>query len=119
MLVIENQKHFDEVVTFAKKVGLYEDAGDQNQKLANRLAYLEKYWGKSDDGADRTRVRLFPDGAPYSFYFVIEKKKNEHEWERMFDGGLLFHGSHDGHGSGDAPTFAVTLDHFTGWSIHT
>jgi hypothetical protein len=50
MLVIQNQQHFDEVVTFAKKAGLYEPAAgtdDTNSFLKNRLDYLEHY-GKSD-----------------------------------------------------------------------
>lgn len=36
-----------------------------------------------------------------------------------FNGGLLYHGSHDGFGSGKGPTFAVTLTPTHGWSIHT
>jgi hypothetical protein len=34
-------------------------------------------------------------------------------------GGLLFHGPHDGFGSGSGPTFAVSLSPTVGWSIHT
>jgi len=34
-------------------------------------------------------------------------------------GGLLYHGPHDGFGSGSAPVFAVTLEPCDGWSIHT
>jgi hypothetical protein len=117
MLIIENKGHFDEVVAFAKKSGLYEPAAgadDTNIFLKSRLNYLEHY-GKSDT----TRVRLSPDGAPYSFYFVIERKNAAGEWERLFNGGLLFHGPHDGFGSGSGPTFACTLTPTIGWSIHT
>jgi hypothetical protein len=117
MLIIQDQKHFDEVVAFAKKAGLYEPpAGNENTNafLKNRLDYLEHY-GKSET----TRVRLFPDGAPYCFYFVIETQNSAGEWERLFNGGLLFHSPHDGLGSGAGPTFACTLTPTTGWSIHT
>ena len=119
MLVIENQQHYDETVAFAKNVGLYEDPGNKNNALSNRLAYLEKYGGKSEDGAERMRVRLFRDFAPYSFGFVIEQKTATDEWARLFEGGLLYHGPHDGNGSGAGPTFAVTLAPTLGWSIHT
>lgn len=117
MLIIANQQHFDEVVAFAKKAGLYEPAADTENKngfLKNRLDYLEHY-GKSDT----TCVRLMADGAPYSFYFVIERKSATGEWERLFNGGLLFHGAHDGLGSGSGPTFACTLTPTIDWSIHT
>ena len=69
--------------------------------------------------SDTTRVRLLPDGALCCFYFVIEQKNSAGEWERLFNGGLLFHGAHDGLGSGSGPTFACTLTPTIGWSIHT
>lgn len=34
-------------------------------------------------------------------------------------GGLIFHGPHDGFGSGGAPTFSVSLDNTAGWQLHT
>lgn len=119
MLIIENQKHFDEVVAFAKKVGLYEDDGTTNNALSNRLKYLDGYGGKDSDGNDRMRVHLTPDFAPFSFFFVIEKKNDAGEWRALFNGGLLFHGRHDGNGSGSTPTFATTLEPTVGWSVHT
>jgi hypothetical protein len=64
-------------------------------------------------------VRLFKDFAPYSFGFVIEAKNAQGEWSTWFHGGLLFHGAHDGNGSGAAPTLAVTLGPSVGWVIHT
>lgn len=123
MLIIEDQSYFDEVVAFAKKSGLYEDNGKNSNALASRLEYLDKYGGKDSEGNDRIRVRLMRDGAPYSFYFVIERRTGEATWRLLFNGGLVgglvFHGRHDGNGSGAAPTFAVTLEPTTGWSIHT
>jgi len=117
MLLIENKPFFEEVVEFAKRVGLYEN--DSNASLKNRLDYLAGYAGKKPDGSDKTRVRLYKDGAPYSFGFVIEAQNASGEWTTWFNGGLLYHGPHDGHGSGAAPTFAVSLTPTTGWSIHT
>jgi Domain of unknown function (DUF4120) len=117
MLQIENKPYFEEVVAFAKKVDLYDT--DSNASLKNRLDYLARYGGKKPDGTDKTRARLFKDGAPYSFGFVIEAQDDNGEWNAWFNGGLLFHGPHDGHGSGSAPTFAVSLTPTTGWSIHT
>lgn len=119
MIIIENQEHFDQVVAFAKEKGLYDDRKDTNNMLSNRLRYLETYGGKDEDGTDRMRVRLAPDFAPFSFFFVIEKKTESGGWSPLFNGGLIFHGRHDGNGSGSAPTFAVTLEPTTGWSIHT
>ena len=118
MLVIEHQAHFDETVAFAKGAGLYE-ANDNTHTLKSRLDYLAHYGGKNADGSDKTRVRLFKDFAPYSFGFVIESKDENGAWKTWFHGGLLFHGAHDGHGSGAAPTLAVTLTPTIGWSIHT
>jgi hypothetical protein len=118
MLVIENQQYFDEVVTFAKKIDLY-DKNKDNAALESRLNYLGTYGGKDGDGADKTRVRLFRDFAPYSFSFVIESKDTTGTWSTWFNGGLIYHGPHDGNGSGSAPTFAVTLSPTLGWSIHT
>lgn len=117
MLEIQNPHHFDEVVAFAKKTNLYE--GDTQATLRSRLDYLAGYGGKKTDGTDKTRVRLFKDSAPYSFGFVIEAQDANGEWTLWFHGGLLYHGPHDGHGSGSAPTFAVSLTPTTGWSIHT
>jgi len=91
----------------AEKAGLVED-------LQKNLDYLGTY-----AGAERTRCRLFPDFAPYSFEFVMEKLDSEGQWKRWFNGGLVYHGGHDGHGSGSAPTLAVTVSPTTGWSIHT
>ena len=36
-------------------------------------------------------------------------------------GGFIFHGAHDGYGSGGAPTFSVNIDpdKKPRWSIHT
>lgn len=119
MLIIENQEHFDRVVAFAKEKGLYEDRRDTNNTLSNRLRYLETYGGKDQDGNARMRVRLSPDFAPFSFFFLIERKTESGGWSPLFNGGLLYHGPHDGHGSGAGPTYAVSLGPEAGFTIHT
>lgn len=52
---------------------------------------------------------LFRDFAPLSFGWCAGN----------LTGGLIFHGEHDGHGGGGAPTFSVSLDSTTGWQLHT
>ena len=113
MLIVEDQPHFDSVVAFAKEQGFYETSS--NDSLKSRLDYLEQYGGSN--GA--MRVRLQRDFAPQSFFFIMEKKSEVGEWSTLFVGGLIYHGAIDGHGSGSAPTFAVTLTPCNGWSIHT
>jgi len=121
MLIIENQAHFEEVIAFAKRSGKYEPAASEesNSYLKNRLDYLENYGGKDAVGESRMRVRLFKDFAPYSFGFVIERRGAGGEHTQLLTGGLLFHGSVDGYGSGSAPTFSVTQTPVDGWQIHT
>ena len=67
MLIIENQKHFDEVVAFAKTVGLYEDDGKTSNALASKLKYLETYGGKDADG------KQLADG---NYTFSVEAQAN-------------------------------------------
>lgn len=47
---------------------------------------------------------------------VVNRHQDEKFW---FNGGLIFHGPHDGGGNGGAPTFSVSLTPQDGWSIHT
>ena len=106
MLVDKTNGKLDEVKEFAAKVG-------KSEQLQKELDYLANY-------SDReTRCLLFTDFAPQSFQFTMEVKNKDGEWEYWFNGGLIFHGAHDGHGSGAAPTFSVTLTPTDGWSIHT
>jgi hypothetical protein len=97
-LDIRNREHFDACVEFAKKAGKWE--GDQGLKSGlERIVHL----------AGKEKAVLFKDFAPYSFEFAAGG----------FQGGLIFHGRHDGGGSGSAPTFSVCLEPCDGWSIHT
>ncbi len=67
----------------------------------------------------RGEVTLYMDFAPLSFYFVIGKETPEGGYDQCLNGGLIFHGPHDGYGSGSAPTLSVCLNSTYGWSIHT
>ncbi len=61
-------------------------------------------------------VMLYPDFAPYSFEFAVVEQSTS----RCFlNGGLIFHGSHDGYSNGGSPTFSVSLTSESGWQIHT
>lgn len=105
----------DGALLSAKMFG--EDIGDIS--LLNCLKRLEDYQ------ADLTV--LVKDYAPFSFEFAHyyeDANNGTHEIDgtmyRMFiNGGLIFHGQHDGGGCGSAPTFSVNLTPSTGWSIHT
>ena len=102
--------HLRNVEAFADKLG-----PEMRKRLDERLAYLGEYAGGVD-----TRCTLHKDFAPASFSFVMWKRKDaSEEWRYWFNGGLIFHGPHDGWGSGAAPTLAVTLMPEHGWSIHT
>lgn len=87
-------------------LGLEDDAERQRltESLRNGISRIAAIQGDGPGQAE-----LFGDGAPLSF-----------TWRAggLF-GGLLFHGPHDGFGSGGAPTFAVTLTPSHGWQIHT
>jgi hypothetical protein len=120
MLVIRNSKHFDAVVQFARDNGLYDPDPSKPdiQCLKPALDRLEAFERKGPTGQPTVRVVLSPDFAPHSFEFSVERSVMD-GWEATLVGGLLFHGSHDGFGSGSAPTFSVSLTSTTGWSIHT
>jgi len=102
MLVDKTDGKLDEVKKFAK----------ENGKLEQLESMLERL------GNFRGRCLLFTDFAPMSFAFTVQVEKNG-EWEYLFNGGLIYHGSHDGGGSGAAPTYSVCVSPVDGWSIHT
>ena len=61
-----------------------------------------------------TKTTIWNDFAPKSFEFSRMK-----DGKFAGNGGIIFHGSHDGNGSGSAPTFSVSLTPAKGWQIHT
>lgn len=97
----------DAARAFADTVGL-------RTQLEAKLSYLDRYAVPR-----RTRCILSPDFAPHSFNFVMEAETKDGEWTVWFEGGLVYHGPHDGHGSGAYPALSVTIDPTMGWQIHT
>lgn len=86
-----------------------------HMSLTEMLAYLDTYANHRD-----TRCVLFKDFAPLSFAFTMEVRKSpEEEYRQWFNGGLIFHGDHDGGGDGGDPTLSVNLNPMEGWSVHT
>lgn len=92
------KEHFTDTKKKAEEMGMLVNFENQMNVLRS-IAYNNK-----------SKVILSKDSAPFSFNFFIPG---------MYNGGLIFHGSHDGFGSGSAPTFSVTMNATRGWSIHT
>jgi hypothetical protein len=72
------------------------------QGSIDRIAAIKKNYPESVG-------KLYWDHAPLSFGFAAGS----------LCGGLIFHGPHDGYGSGQGPTFSVCLEPTTGWQLHT
>ncbi len=116
MLVANDEKYLAEVRAFAERTG-------QLQNLEEKLAYLDTYACRvQEDLIDRTLTRclLARDHAPYSFDFTMQRQDPATgEYRYWFNGGCIYHGPHDGFGSGAAPTYAVAITPSAGWLIHT
>lgn len=105
---------------YMKSVRAFAESRGLTSKLEKTLSYLDGYADHDKNG--RTQCRLFKDWAPYSFRFsMMVRKSPESPYEFWFNGGVIFHGQHDGGGSGEAPTFSVSLAGTTDerWEIHT
>lgn len=114
MLVIPEvcEERLVEAQTKAKELGI-------EAQLKSKLDYLGNFACQED--AHATRCKLYPDFAPYSFSFTLEKRRPDGSYVTWFNGGLIYHGPHDGGGNGGAPTYAVSLAGTTEprWEIHT
>ncbi len=118
-LEINCGEYFEETESFARESGQLEQFHGRLEYMAHGHQSDEELALFGGNIADY-RVVLFSDFAPHSFAFEMQyKKKEEDEWEFFMNGGLIYHGSHDGHGSGGAPTFSVTMDKADGWRVHT
>ncbi len=99
----------DEALEFAEKRG--------DKSLLECLDRLNRHDKVSREEYHRNvETSIYPDFVPLSFEFV---RKDLDENRIRMNGGIIFHGSHDGFGSGSAPTFSVCLEPTSGWSIHT
>lgn len=90
------------------------DAHGLRAGLEEQLTFLDRF------AAPRvTRCTLYNDYAPHSFTFQLEAQDESGTWRHWFLGGLIYHGLHDNHGSGEAPTLSVSLTPIHGWQVHT
>ena len=101
-LIVECPEHLAYVRGFA-------DATNQRDAFEEKLEDLIRF------KRDGSTVKLREDFAPYSFFWMLFSP----EGTFWMNGGLIYHGAHDGGGSGGAPTFSVNLTPTNGWAIHT
>ena len=90
MLDIQNQEHFDKVKAFAEATGCME-------QLQDRLNYLDAYGNHERQGM--TKCVISYDFAPHSFSLLMMRRDENGEYQRWWNGGLIFHTDH--------------------WSVHT
>ena len=93
--------YLDKVLSFAQRV-------DKLDSLFGALDTVAKL-GRNHLDRGGEKGSLLPDFAPYSFTFTAFG----------FFGGVIYHGSHDGFGSGKSPTLSVCVTPTDGWSVHT
>jgi hypothetical protein len=88
----------------------------QDPSFVEKVAHLEQIARNSTRGFHQTaRLHVHPYARDAECWWVAKTPRGE----TILSGGLIFHGKHDGFGSGSAPTFAVTLEPTSGWAIHT
>jgi hypothetical protein len=102
-LIVKCPEHLQAVREFADRTG-------QRAQFESRLSDLYRF-----TSAEGYTIMLYEDFAPMSFYWE-EIAPNS---KRAMNGGLIYHGLHDGGGNGDAPTFSVSLEPCQGWAVHT
>ena len=87
----------------------------ENLDFESQLQWMQIY---ADQADGNTRTLLDNDFAPLSFA-ILRQSQREGAWLNGINGGLIYHGPHDGFGNGSAPSFSVSLSDKQGWSIHT
>ncbi len=103
----------EKVRKFADETGQREEFENALKRLTSREENANVGNSMNENGSE---VELYPDFAPYSFYWVWREKETQRV---IMNGGLIYHGKHDNGGDGGAPTFSVNLTPQSGWSIHT
>ena len=108
MLDVKSPEHLKKVKEFAASKGLLE-------QLESKLQFLDEY------AEGNTRCELYPDFAPYSFYFQIYLKAEASAAGKevpYLNGGLIYYGK--GESGVGTPQFSVKTGELKeGWSIHT
>ena len=87
---------------------------DQLEKQLTHLAHF----GCSAEESQHIRCRLCPDFAPYSSGFLLERLKEDGQYQPWFNGGLIFQGPEQP-ADGSFPSLTVSLHSQRGWFIHT
>ena len=114
MKICCSQEHYDKVVQYAKSINdkTLENCLERLKQWENNDKTLEnclerlKQWEKNENRP--CEIELYYDHAPYSFGF----RERYPDGKTGIVGGLLYHGNPD-------ESFAVTMERFHGWSIHT
>jgi hypothetical protein len=101
-----------EALDYAKKIN-----DNSLQRCLDRLKQTDENIRQNHNRMVETNI--YPDFAPLSFEFARMEEVPGEPARCSMNGGIIFHGSHDGFGSGSAPSFSVTLEPTNGWSIHT
>jgi hypothetical protein len=97
-----------------------EYVNSQRPDLAENLKFQFSRHGYYFENHPEIEMRVMKDFAPLSFYFeMLYYNPQSQKIERDYNGGIIFHGKHDGGGNGGAPTFSVNLTPVDGWSTHT
>lgn len=117
------------MITMPKNIKMDEGATEQMGEIRRFLeavrygdpdfaADLEATLGRSLETISRCTkntiggmAKVWKDWAPLSFVFLCG--------QGGMNGGIIFHGSHDGFGGGGSPTFSVCVEPTEGWQIHT
>lgn len=101
---------------------LYREMCDKTRGLGDhsldRCMSRLLYWGPED-----STINVYQDTCDkLSFYFVQKwddwRTNPDHE-KMIMNGGIILHGARDGFGSGDGPTFSVSMDKSEGYQVHT
>ena len=82
---------------------------DNFKTLISCLRRLKK-WNPQD-----SEIAVSNDYDKMSFFF----RQRYSNGNTGLCGGIIFHGARDGYGSGNGPTFSVTMEKTEGYQIHT
>lgn len=114
-------------IKFASKevFELYQEMCDKTRGFGDhsleRCVSRLLFWGPAE-----TTIILMRDAVDdRSFYFMQKWDDFDTNPEHrtcsgmIMNGGIILHGARDGFGSGDGPTYSVSMDKSEGYQIHT
>lgn len=103
----------EEIRRFARETSQLQQFENCLNRLLERESKKNIGNGMDEHGSE---IELYGDFSPHSLTWSWVDLKTG---RTIMTGGLIYHGKHDEFGSGEAPSFAVTLEPTVGWSIHT